>query len=84
MVRAGDRRDQTRLLVDGIRSDDGTAIPYHPMNAERGFIGCLRSETGCWKGDIAEILIYGDALSDEDCRGVERYLQQKYALGNGK
>lgn len=84
VVRAGDRRDQTRLLVDGIRSDDGTAIPYHPMNAERGFIGCLRSETGCWKGDIAEILIYGDALSDEDCRGVERYLQQKYALGNGK
>jgi len=27
---------------------------------------------------------YGDALSDEDCRGVERYLQQKYALGDGK
>ena len=83
LVRTGDQRDQTQLLVDGIRTDDGTAIPYHPMNSERGFIGCLRSKTGCWKGDIAEILIYGDALSEEDCRAVERYLRLKYALGGG-
>jgi hypothetical protein len=84
VVRAGDRPDQTRLLVDGVRSDNGTAIPYHPMNSERGFIGCLRSETGCWKGGIAEILIYGDALSAEDCGSVEHYLRHKYAIGDGK
>jgi hypothetical protein len=84
VVRAGDRQAQTRLFVDGVRGDDGTAIAYHSMNAEHGFIGCLRSESGCWKGEIAEILIYGDSLSDEDCQTVERYLQQKYALDKVK
>jgi len=50
------------------------------MNTERGFIGCLRGETGCWNGELAEILVYGDALSEKDHRAVERYLKQKYGL----
>lgn len=80
VVRAGPGPGQTRLLVNGVRNDDGTAVPYHGVNTERGFIGCLRGETGCWKGDIAEVLIYGEALSEADVRAVQRYLGRKYGL----
>jgi hypothetical protein len=84
VVRAGDRAGETRLRVDGVRNDDGAAVPYHPMNAERGFVGCLRGGSGCWKGDVAEVLVYADALSDASCLAVERYLRRKYALGDGE
>jgi len=80
MIRSGDQEGETRLMVNGVRNDDGTSIPYHGMNTERGFIGCLRGETGCWNGELAEILVYGDALSEKDHRAVERYLKQKYGL----
>ena len=43
--------------------------------------GCLRGESGCWKGDIAEILIYAEALSEANQRAVQRYLSRKYGLG---
>ncbi len=68
VIRSGKETGQTHLLVNGVRNDDGTAIPYHAMNAERGFVGCLRGETGCWKGDIAEVLIYSEALAEENQR----------------
>ena len=42
---------------------------------------CLRGETGCWKGDIAEVLIYSEALSEAKLRAVQQYLGRKYGLG---
>jgi hypothetical protein len=82
VIRSGNEPGQTLLLVNGARNDDGTAVPYHGMNAERGFVGCLRGETGCWKGDIAEVLIYSEALSEVSRRAVQRYLSRKYGLGS--
>ncbi|MFO0824329.1 MAG: GDSL-type esterase/lipase family protein [Gemmataceae bacterium] len=34
----------------------------------------------CWKGDIAEILLFDRALSDDDRKAVEGYLTKKYNL----
>lgn len=83
VIRSGDQAGQTHLLVNGSRNDDGAAIPYHSMNAEYGYIGCLRSEAGGWKGDIAEILIYGQALPEPDVRAVQEYLSRKYKIDVG-
>ena len=33
-----------------------------------------------WEGDIAEVIIYADTLSDFDRRGVEVYLDEKWGL----
>lgn len=83
-VRSGSGPGQTRLFVDGVRNDDAAAIPYHSMNAEHGFIGCRRNEEGPWKGDIAEVLIYADALTDAEHEAVQRYLSGKYGLSTGQ
>lgn len=80
VLRSGSEPGQTRLFVNGVRTDDGTAIAYHAINAAHGFIGCLRGEMGCWQGDLAEILIYSEALSEEDAQAVQRYLGRKYGL----
>ena len=80
MVRSGDLAGETQLRVDGVRNDDRVAIPYHTMNAEYGFIGCLRSGSGCWKREVAEVLVYADALSDADRHAVEKYLLNKYGI----
>jgi hypothetical protein len=82
VIRSGSGPGQTLLLVNGVRNDDGTAVPYHAMNAERGFVGCLRGETGCWKGDIAEVLVYSEALLEAKQRAVQQYLAHKYGLGH--
>jgi len=34
----------------------------------------------CWKGDVAEILLYNTALGDADRKAVEAYLTKKYNL----
>lgn len=34
-----------------------------------------------WEGDIAEVIIYEDTLSDFDRKGVEVYLDEKWGLG---
>lgn len=34
-----------------------------------------------WEGDIAEVIIYEDTLSDFDRKGVEMYLNDKWGLG---
>jgi hypothetical protein len=35
---------------------------------------------GCWQGEMAEILLYDQALSDTDRLSVEAYLRAKYGL----
>ena len=79
-VRSGAKPGEAQLFVNGARSDNGTAIAYHNVNSEYGFIGCEHRQSNCWKGDIAEIIIYGDALSAVDRRAVEDYLARKYGM----
>jgi hypothetical protein len=80
VIRSGDQAGQTRLRVNGSRVDDGGAIAYHSVNTKHGFVGCLRDEAGCWRGDIAEVLVYGEALSEDARQAVERYLARKYGI----
>jgi len=37
--------------------------------------------TRSWEGDIAELIVYEEALSDFDRKGVEVYLDEKWGLG---
>ena len=46
------------------------------VGGDRGF-GTSRA----WTGDIAEVIVYEEALSDYDRRGVEMYLNDKWGLG---
>jgi len=46
------------------------------VGGDRGF-GSSRA----WTGDIAEVIVYEEALSDYDRRGVEMYLNDKWDLG---
>ena len=48
------------------------------VGADRAF-GAGRS----WEGDIAEVIVYEEALSDYDRKGVEVYLDEKWGLGLG-
>jgi hypothetical protein len=80
MVRRGSRAGETRLYVNGRQNDTGAAIGYHNINSDFGLIGCGRSMRGLWKGDIAEIIIYGRALSDKEKGAVEAYLGRKYGI----
>jgi prepilin-type N-terminal cleavage/methylation domain-containing protein len=40
----------------------------------------LNGTTECYKGDIAEIIIFSRALSDKDRQAVESYLSKKWAI----
>lgn len=80
MTRSGSEPGQTRLFVNGTENGDGTAIPYHNINAGIGYIGCGRHQSAFWKGDIAELIIYGTALSDDQRKGVEAYLAARYGI----
>ncbi len=69
----------TALFVNGKRNDNGTGIGYHPMNATNGFIGAgYRGVRDFWQGDIAEIILYGRALSATEQDAVQDYLIRKY------
>jgi len=71
----------TALFVNGTRDDNGMAMAYHPMNATNGFIGAgYNGQRNFWQGDIAEIILYGRALSDAEQQDVKNYLTQKYEL----
>lgn len=81
MRRTSPDADGTALFVNGVRDDNGTAIGYHPMNATNGFIGAgYRGMRNFWQGDIAEIILYGRALSATEHDAVQDYLARKYGI----
>jgi hypothetical protein len=80
MVRSGSQSRESKLFINGKQDDDGAGVPYHQVNADHAVIGSMPRNQGMWKGEIAEILIYGDALSDADRGKVRNYLVQKYGL----
>jgi hypothetical protein len=81
MRRTSPDRGGTALLVNGLRDDNGTAIGYHPMNATNGFLGAgYLGKRNFWQGDIAELILYGRALTDAEQLAVQTYLSTKYRI----
>ncbi|MBM79218.1 MAG: hypothetical protein CMJ78_01330 [Planctomycetaceae bacterium] len=82
--RSGDQTGQTSLRINGIRADYGkSAIPYHRTSPIEAFVGCAYRKHSFWAGDIAEIIVYGRALSEGERNSVEAYLGQKYQITIG-
>ena len=74
----------TALSIDQMSLYSGTdstptAWNGYAIGADRptGLFGGSRA----WDGDIAEVIVYDDALSDFDRKGVEVYLDEKWDLG---
>ncbi len=63
-----------------------SGIDTTPVSFSKHNIGADRSDTfggsRAWDGDIGEIIVYEEALSAYDRRGVEVYLDEKWGLGN--
>ena len=78
LVRSGPRAGESRLFIDGRQDDNGTGLHYHNVNSTAGHIGCGRGGRGFFKGDVAEIIVYAGALSDEDRKSVEGYLSRRW------
>jgi len=62
-------------LYSGVDSTPNSFTSWS-VGTDRGF-GSGRA----WVGDIAEVIVYEEALSDFDRRGVEMYLNDKWDLG---
>jgi hypothetical protein len=60
-----------------------TAQNGYAIGADRPSFGTGSGYGGgrAWEGDIAEVIIYEDTLSDFDRKGVEVYLDEKWGLG---
>lgn len=54
-----------------------------PLEAVNTFIGGSENSTEAFMGDIAEILVYNRALSDQEFTDVRSYLSERYALPIG-
>ncbi len=63
-----------------------SGVDTTPVSFSKHNIGADRSDTfggsRAWDGDIAEIIVYDEALSPSDRKGVEVYLDEKWKLGN--
>lgn len=84
MRRSSPNKGGTELSINGKRDDDGAPIAYHTMNSANGYIGAgYLGKRNYWKGEIAEIILYGRDLTDTERKAVEGYLQRKYQLDQG-
>ena len=45
-------------------------------------VGGVSASVSSWQGDIAEVLVYNDALTAADQAAVRTYLQDKWIIGN--
>lgn len=86
-IRRNRSANQFELWVDGVReatgSDSGAALTPQPI-----VIGNHSGGSGGFDGDIAELLIYEDELTDTEFESVGAYLESRYGLdtafpGNG-
>ncbi|MDS0301030.1 PKD domain-containing protein [Halogeometricum sp. S1BR25-6] len=76
----------TTYYVNGVDSGSLSEITYNHVdfNGDTSTLGSFahRAESGysSHHGDIAEVLAYDEALSDDERRVVEQYLSEKYGL----
>ena len=72
------------LYVNGVLEDTMIDSNYNATTIWKEgpdpTIGTFPNSTYYLSGDIAEFIIYKDALSDSDRQGVEIYLNTKYGL----
>lgn len=74
----------TRLYVDGQfhgqrgRAASRVSLQEVTLGARRYELGGAPQVRGFWEGDIAEVLVYGRLLSDEERTAVDRYLALKH------
>ena len=68
-----------QLYLDGESQPRGETIQEEraDIGAEGNRVGLAWNEF--WRGDIAEVIVFHSALSDEDRRRVEHYLIEKWA-----
>ena len=72
-----------QALTDPAAFNLYSGVDTTPTNFASWAIGTDRGFGGsrAWEGDIAEVIVYDDALSDFDRKGVEVYLDEKWGLG---
>ncbi len=79
-VRRNPSQSRFEIWVDGVMestaSDSGATLTPQPIVIGRH----ATNTSGGFVGDIAELLIYEDALSDTDFQNVGAYLESEYAL----
>ncbi len=74
-----------QALTDPAAFNLYSGVDATPTNFASWGLGTDRSWTSgrLWEGDIAEVIVYDDALTDFDRKGVEVYLDEKWGLGLG-
>ncbi|MBO6522749.1 MAG: T9SS type A sorting domain-containing protein [Balneolaceae bacterium] len=78
------RATSTQAVLSVNRSSTELSVDAHSADAETLYLGVRADNSGFLNGDIAEVIIYTDILSDNDRRKVESYLFKKYAIQNYK
>jgi len=68
------------LAVDGQASDDVIERDSRSANNTSLRLGMRHDGTYGLQGEIAEVLVYADGLSDEQRRQIENYLADKYGI----
>jgi len=65
--------------MDGVNTGtvSDTSMPTGTFNA---FVGTESAAHYFFKGDIAELQVYGRALSDEECANIRTELKTKWGL----
>jgi hypothetical protein len=70
-----------RSYLDGVKDVDATGDHYNLGNSEIGIGRQFDDDAASHAGaDIAEVIVFSQALSDSDRQAVEGYLSAKYAI----
>lgn len=78
------RATSTQAVMSVNRKATTSSINAQSADAGTLYLGVRNNNTGFFNGDIAEVIIYTDVLSDNDRRKVESYLFKKYKIQNYK
>ncbi len=74
----------TQIYTDGY-FQGSSAASFNAFPYTRSTLGCadgagINATISCFKGGIAEVIVFGSVLSDTDRRAVEAYLATRYGL----
>lgn len=69
------------IYKNGTMEAEGNLGQVNNITRNNNFIGTNYDKSAFFTGDIAELIVYGQKLSETDRYGAEGYLMAKYALG---